>query len=152
MHTTFGGVIGDVRQEKGWSVYALARRAGLTDQAIHDLEGSDRVPTFDTAAGWQRRSASAWTGSRGSFRPSSYPSESRRGRAAARGRHQPRRRWPRPRSGAANRRGSDGWAESPEKRTRDPNRCDSLVAVGGLAFVGVAVAVVMLWGRRLEDE
>jgi transcriptional regulator with XRE-family HTH domain len=49
MHKTFGGLIGGVRQGKGWSVYALARRAGLTDQAIHDLEGSDRMPTFDTA-------------------------------------------------------------------------------------------------------
>jgi transcriptional regulator with XRE-family HTH domain len=49
MKQTFGKVIGDVRQERGWSVYALARKAGLTDQAIHDLEGSDRMPTFDTA-------------------------------------------------------------------------------------------------------
>jgi transcriptional regulator with XRE-family HTH domain len=49
MRKTFGKLIGDVRQGKGWSVYALARRTGLTDQAIHDLEGSDRMPTFDTA-------------------------------------------------------------------------------------------------------
>jgi transcriptional regulator with XRE-family HTH domain len=46
---TFGKLIEDARQGKGWSVYALARKAGLTDQAIHDLEGSDRMPTFDTA-------------------------------------------------------------------------------------------------------
>lgn len=49
MKKTFGKLIADVRQDKGWSVYALARKTGLTDQAIHDLEGSDRMPTFDTA-------------------------------------------------------------------------------------------------------
>jgi transcriptional regulator with XRE-family HTH domain len=49
MKETFGKLIENVRHEKGWSVYALARKTGLTDQAIHDLEGSDRMPTFDTA-------------------------------------------------------------------------------------------------------
>jgi transcriptional regulator with XRE-family HTH domain len=45
---TFGELIGGLRQERGLSVYALARRTGLSDQAIHDLEGSDRQPSFET--------------------------------------------------------------------------------------------------------
>jgi transcriptional regulator with XRE-family HTH domain len=49
MGKTFGGLIADVRQGKGLTVYALAQATGLSDQAIHDLERSDRMPTFDTA-------------------------------------------------------------------------------------------------------
>jgi transcriptional regulator with XRE-family HTH domain len=49
MPKTFGQVIADRRGERGLSVYALAQRAGLSDQAIHDLEHSDRQPSLDTA-------------------------------------------------------------------------------------------------------
>lgn len=48
MKKTFGKVIQRLREAKGWSVYALAQRAGLSDQAIHDLERDRRQPAFDT--------------------------------------------------------------------------------------------------------
>jgi transcriptional regulator with XRE-family HTH domain len=49
MKQTFGEVIQRLREAKSWSVYALAQRAGLSDQAIHDLERDRRQPSFDTA-------------------------------------------------------------------------------------------------------
>src|SRR5262245_2905359 len=49
MKNTFGKLVESLRLKQGLSVYALAQRTGLSDQAIHDLEQSDRVPSFDTA-------------------------------------------------------------------------------------------------------
>ena len=49
MKKSFGRLIGDLRHDKGLSVYALAQKTGLSDQAIHDLENSDRQPSLDTA-------------------------------------------------------------------------------------------------------
>jgi transcriptional regulator with XRE-family HTH domain len=46
---TFGKLVEELRRDKGLSVYALAQRTGLSDQAIHDLEQSDRTPSLDTA-------------------------------------------------------------------------------------------------------
>jgi transcriptional regulator with XRE-family HTH domain len=48
MAKTFGQVVRQLRQERGLSVYALAQRTGLSDQAIHDLESADRQPSLDT--------------------------------------------------------------------------------------------------------
>jgi transcriptional regulator with XRE-family HTH domain len=48
MQKTFGQLVADLRQERGLSVYALAQRAGLSDQAIHNLEHSDQQPSLDT--------------------------------------------------------------------------------------------------------
>src|SRR5437588_7765 len=49
MPKTFGQLVQQLREERGLSVYALAQRAGLSDQAIHDLERSDRQPSLETA-------------------------------------------------------------------------------------------------------
>jgi transcriptional regulator with XRE-family HTH domain len=46
---SFGRLIADLRLEKGLSVYALAQRAGVSDQAVHDLEKFDRQPSLETA-------------------------------------------------------------------------------------------------------
>jgi transcriptional regulator with XRE-family HTH domain len=46
---TFGKLLEKLRREQGLSVYALAQRTGLSDQAIHDLEQSDRTPSLETA-------------------------------------------------------------------------------------------------------
>ena len=45
---TFGELIQELREKKGWSAYALAQKAGLSDQAVHNLERSVRQPAFDT--------------------------------------------------------------------------------------------------------
>jgi transcriptional regulator with XRE-family HTH domain len=55
MPKIFGQLIKELRVAKGLSVYALAKLTGLSDQAIHDLEASERHPSLDTA----RRLASA---------------------------------------------------------------------------------------------
>jgi transcriptional regulator with XRE-family HTH domain len=46
---TFGKLVEELRRGQGLSVYALAQRTGLSGQAIHDLEQSDRTPSLDTA-------------------------------------------------------------------------------------------------------
>jgi transcriptional regulator with XRE-family HTH domain len=47
MKKAFGQLVKDLRKQKGWSVYALAQRVGLSDQAVSNLE-QGAVPSFDT--------------------------------------------------------------------------------------------------------
>ena len=45
---TFGAVLLRLREAAGMSQYELAKRAGLTHQAISFLETGNRKPTWDT--------------------------------------------------------------------------------------------------------
>jgi transcriptional regulator with XRE-family HTH domain len=45
---TFGAVLLRLRRAAGMSAYELAKRSGLTRQAISFLETGDREPTWDT--------------------------------------------------------------------------------------------------------
>jgi transcriptional regulator with XRE-family HTH domain len=45
---SFGELVAELRREHGLSVYALAQRAGLSDQTVHDLEHSKGQPSFET--------------------------------------------------------------------------------------------------------
>src|SRR5262245_3253090 len=45
---TFGAVLLRLRQAAGMSAYELAKRCGLTRQALSYLETGDREPTWDT--------------------------------------------------------------------------------------------------------
>jgi transcriptional regulator with XRE-family HTH domain len=46
---TFGALVSGLRRDSGRSVYALAKAAGLSAQAVHDIEAGRRRPSLDTA-------------------------------------------------------------------------------------------------------
>jgi transcriptional regulator with XRE-family HTH domain len=49
MKQTFGELIESVRTERGLSAYGLGQRAGISDQAIRNLELTGQSPSLDTA-------------------------------------------------------------------------------------------------------
>src|SRR4051812_3747407 len=49
MPKTFGQLVASLRESRGLSAYALAQRAGVSDQAVHTIEHTDRSPSFETA-------------------------------------------------------------------------------------------------------
>src|SRR4051812_20225715 len=90
MDESFADRLRALREGQGLSQYALAKRSGISKQALSNLELSNREPTWVTV---QRLAlALGWTTARLPIHPSPCQGVSRPGHAAGRGRPRP---WPR---------------------------------------------------------
>jgi len=46
--TTLGQTIRELREAKGWTIHALSKRVGISNQAMYDLELHGAAPSFST--------------------------------------------------------------------------------------------------------